>query len=90
MSATPPVRRAVRNMRAYNPPLEGRTTKLRLDFNENTVGCSPRVIEFLRERLTAEALPVYPEYVERVRQRGGLLAGRLSASANAHGYAKAA
>jgi FO synthase len=37
-----------------------------------------------------QRLPVYPEYVERVRQRGGLLAGRLSASVDAHGYAKAA
>src|SRR5580698_1366308 len=37
-----------------------------------------------------QRLPVYPEYVERVRQRGGLLAGRLSASVDAHGYARTA
>ncbi len=43
MSAAIPVRRAVQRMRAYNPPLEGRTTKLRLDFNENPIGCSPAV-----------------------------------------------
>jgi histidinol-phosphate aminotransferase len=36
-----PVRRSVAKMRAYNPPLEGRTDKLRLDFNENPIGCSP-------------------------------------------------
>ena len=38
-----PVRRAVERMRPYNPPLEGRTEKLRLDFNENPIGCSPAV-----------------------------------------------
>ena len=37
---------------------------MRLDFNENTVGCSPRVIQFLRERLSIGQLAVYPEYVE--------------------------
>ena len=36
--------------------------KLRLDFNENTVGCSPRVIEFLRSRLCEQQLSIYPEY----------------------------
>ena len=61
-------RPAVRKMAAYSPPTGGRAGKLRLDFNENTVGCSPRVIEFLREKLTAEALPVYPEYVEAKRE----------------------
>jgi histidinol-phosphate aminotransferase len=35
---------------------------VRLDFNENTVGCSPKVIEFLRSKLTAESLTVYPDY----------------------------
>ena len=51
-------------MAPYSPPTAGRAGKLRLDFNENTTGCSPRVIEFLRERLSAEALAVYPEYGE--------------------------
>jgi histidinol-phosphate aminotransferase len=49
-------------MAPYSPPTAGRDGKLRLDFNENTVGCSPRVIEFLRERLNAGSLAVYPEY----------------------------
>ncbi|HTW56495.1 MAG TPA: histidinol-phosphate transaminase [Terriglobales bacterium] len=52
-------RAAVRNVPAYHPPLAGRNG-LRLDFNENTVGCSPRVFERLR-RLTAEDLTRYPE-----------------------------
>jgi histidinol-phosphate aminotransferase len=51
-------------MAPYAPPTAGRAGKLRLDFNENTVGCSPRVIQFLRERLSTGQLAVYPEYVE--------------------------
>jgi histidinol-phosphate aminotransferase len=51
-------------MAPYSPPTAGRAGKLRLDFNENTVGCSPRVIEFLRARLSAGELAVYPEYGE--------------------------
>ncbi len=61
-------RPAVQKMAPYSPPTGGRAGKLRLDFNENTVGCSPQVIEFLREKLTAEALPVYPEYVEAMHE----------------------
>lgn len=67
--AEPPVpRKAVLAMAPYSPPTSGRAGKLRLDFNENTVGASPRVAEFLRERLSAEALAVYPEY-DRVRPK---------------------
>lgn len=57
-------RRAVREMAAYFPPTAGREGKLRLDFNENTDGCSPKVAEFVRERISAERLAIYPEYVE--------------------------
>jgi histidinol-phosphate aminotransferase len=57
-------REAVLKMAPYSPPTAGREGKLRLDFNENTVGCSPRVIEFLRERLQPGGLAVYPEYAE--------------------------
>src|ERR1700689_3189091 len=60
MSATPQVRRAVRRMRAYNPPLEGRTDKLRLDFNENPIGCSPAVRRALA-KLGAASISAYPE-----------------------------
>ena len=35
-------------MAPYSPPTGDRLDKLRLDFNENTVGCSPRVIECLQ------------------------------------------
>lgn len=52
-------REAVRTLAGYHPPLAGRKG-LRLDFNENTVGCSPRVLEKLRN-LDAEVLAKYPE-----------------------------
>jgi histidinol-phosphate aminotransferase len=55
-------RPAVMGMAPYSPPTGGRVGRLRLDFNENTVGCSPRVIAALRDGLDAGALAVYPEY----------------------------
>ena len=57
-------REAVLKMAPYAPPTAGRADKLRLDFNENTVGCSPRVVEFLKQRLDAGGLAIYPEYGE--------------------------
>src|ERR1700740_3353575 len=53
------VRDAVRKLPRYHPPLGGRKG-LRLDFNENTVGCSPRVLERLRG-ISSEELVRYPE-----------------------------
>ncbi len=55
-------RPAVVEMAPYSPPTGGRAGKLRLDFNENTVGCSPHVIEALKQRLDSGGLAVYPEY----------------------------
>lgn len=55
-------RDAVLRMAPYSPPTGGRLGKLRLDFNENTLGASPRVIEALIQYLTEERLAVYPEY----------------------------
>lgn len=52
-------RAAVRNLPSYHPPLAGREG-LRLDFNENTIGCSPGVLECLRS-LDPELLARYPE-----------------------------
>ena len=57
-------RPAVLSMAPYSPPTGGRADKLRLDFNENTVGCSPRVIAALKEGLDACRLAIYPEYGE--------------------------
>jgi histidinol-phosphate aminotransferase len=52
-------RQAVRKLKQYQPPL-GDRSGLRLDFNENTGGCSPRVIERLRQ-LQPEQMACYPE-----------------------------
>lgn len=64
----PEPREAVKRMAPYSPPTGGRADKLRLDFNENTVGCSPTVIEFLKNNLSAGALTIYPEYVDAKRE----------------------
>jgi histidinol-phosphate aminotransferase len=56
-----PVRKTILNRRTYEAPAEGRSGKLRLDFNENTTGCSPAVRRALAE-LTTKQLAMYPEY----------------------------
>ena len=55
-------REAVLRMAPYSPPTGGRLGKLRLDFNENTVGASPAVLEAIKNFLTEERLSIYPEY----------------------------
>ena len=52
-------RAGIHGLKSYHPPL-GNREGLRLDFNENTAGCSPRVLERLRN-LDAETLARYPE-----------------------------
>ena len=52
-------RTVVHNLPIYHPPLGGRQG-LRLDFNENTVGCSPRVLERIRN-IDFEDIARYPE-----------------------------
>ncbi len=49
-------------MAPYHPPTAGRRNKLRLDFNENTVGAPAHVIDFIKRYLTAADLSIYPEY----------------------------
>ena len=58
---TPKPREAVEALNPYTAPLEGRRNLLRLDFNENTIGPSPLVIQALRE-ITREEISIYPEY----------------------------
>jgi histidinol-phosphate aminotransferase len=62
-----PVRKAVLALAPYNAPKEGRAKKLRLDFNENTVGCSPAVLRAL-SCMTAEEMAIYPEYQETTKR----------------------
>jgi histidinol-phosphate aminotransferase len=52
-------RKAVQALPTYHPPLASRTG-LRMDFNENTLGCSSRVAEKLHE-ISRDALACYPE-----------------------------
>jgi histidinol-phosphate aminotransferase len=59
MSTKLRARRAVEILKEYHPPLGGRDG-LRLDFNENVDGCSPRVLQTLHS-ITAETLNKYPE-----------------------------
>jgi histidinol-phosphate aminotransferase len=51
----------VESLSPYVAPLEGRRSHLRLDFNESTLGPSPRVLEAIRA-LPPEAYAAYPEY----------------------------
>ena len=71
-------RAVVQNLHAYQPPLAGRQG-LRLDFNESTIGCSPRVLARLCS-LDAETLARYPER-EPVE---GVVANFLGLDANLH------
>jgi len=52
-------RGAVLRMKEYHPPL-GNRDGLRLDFNENTLECSPAVLRVLRQ-IGSEELTKYPE-----------------------------
>ncbi len=65
------VRQAVKWLKPYHPPL-GDRSGLRLDFNENTGGCSPAVLARLRE-LRPEQLACYPEREPVERQAAEFL-----------------
>ena len=73
-------RPSVEALSRYVAPLEGRRGLLRLDFNENTVGPSPRVVEAIRA-LPPEAYATYPEYaglVEAYASYAGLRADQVA------------
>jgi histidinol-phosphate aminotransferase len=59
VNAGPQPRARVQAMKEYHPPL-GCRDALRLDFNENTIACSPAVREVL-SRISAGDLTRYPE-----------------------------
>src|SRR6266852_4673873 len=61
MTARLPVRKAIIERRTYEAPAEGREGKVRLDFNENTAGCSPAVIRALG-KMSRKQIAMYPEY----------------------------
>jgi histidinol-phosphate aminotransferase len=56
-----PVRDAILKRKTYEAPAEGRSGKIRLDFNENTAGCGPAVLRALA-KLTPQQFAMYPEY----------------------------
>jgi histidinol-phosphate aminotransferase len=56
-----PIRQAILDRRTYEAPAEGRLNKIRLDFNENTAGCSPSVLRALA-KITPKQFAMYPEY----------------------------
>jgi len=58
---SPQARPEVESLTAYSAPLEGRRGLLRLDFNENTVGPSPQVVDAIRA-MPADHFAIYPEY----------------------------
>jgi len=59
-TAVVPIPRArIQAMKEYHPPLGSRDA-LRLDFNENTLACSPKVREVLAQ-ISAGSLTRYPE-----------------------------
>jgi histidinol-phosphate aminotransferase len=67
MKVNLPVRRAILLRRTFEPPSEGREKKLRLDFNENTAGCSPMVLRAIAH-ITAKQLAMYPDYRPATRR----------------------
>src|SRR3569832_1017908 len=64
-------RKTIENLKEYHPPLGGRDG-LRLDFNENVGGCSPRVLAKLRA-ISTETLNKYPEREPGERAMAGYL-----------------
>jgi len=58
-TVAPAPRTRVQQMKEYHPPLGSREA-MRLDFNENTLECSPRVRETLAQ-ISTGALTRYPE-----------------------------
>ncbi|MGB0063981.1 MAG: aminotransferase class I/II-fold pyridoxal phosphate-dependent enzyme, partial [Terracidiphilus sp.] len=58
-TASPAPRARVQAMMEYHPPL-GNRNNLRLDFNENTLACSPKVTDALAA-VSAGSLTLYPE-----------------------------
>src|SRR5258708_38209661 len=67
MKVNLPVRRAILMRRTFEPPSEGREKKIRLDFNENTAGCSKAVRRAIA-RITSKQLAMYPDYRPATRR----------------------
>jgi len=66
-------RRSVQKITAYSPPLEGRRSRIRLDFNENTQGFPHIGLPNMPEEEARALLTLYPEYTEFLKQLSVLL-----------------
>jgi len=62
-----PVRRAILARQTYEAPAEGRSGKIRLDFNENTAGCGGAARKAIAG-LSAKEIATYPEYEVPTRE----------------------
>src|ERR1043166_330578 len=74
-----PVRKAILSRKTYEAPAEGRSGKIRLDFNENTSGCGPAVLRALA-KITPQQFAMYPEYqkaTSRIARHLGISADEL-------------
>ena len=60
-NCNPEPKKEIINMKSYSAPLEDRRKLLRLDFNENTLGPSPKVYEAIQS-IKLNEISVYPEY----------------------------
>ncbi len=67
MKVNLPVRRAILMRRTFESPSEGREKKIRLDFNENTAGCSQAVRRAIA-RITSKQVAMYPDYRPATRR----------------------
>lgn len=64
-------RKSIRELAPYHSPLSDDEIELRLDMNESTTGCSPRVLARI-QALDAKKIALYPS-----RERGELMVSRL-------------
>src|SRR5260370_18778833 len=79
MTARMPARNAIVERGPYEATAEGREGKVRLDFNENTAGCSPAVIRALG-KMSRKQIAMYPEYqrsTERLARHFGVRPSEL-------------
>ena len=57
----PQPKEEILDMQSYSAPLENRRDLIRLDFNENTIGPSPKVLEVIKS-IQLNEISIYPEY----------------------------
>lgn len=57
----------IEKINVYQLAVKDRNNKIRLDLNENTLGCSPKVIEVLKNAKISD-VAFYPEYDELIRK----------------------